>query len=92
MGLSKGEMALLQLVTDMVPSANPEELSSLLNQVVTERTFSGWQVQPIIQATIKRDIILKLAKYTKDHTAVKLNPDDYSKFSQEAMKYVEKHF
>ena len=92
MGLSKGEMALLQLVTDMVPSANPEELSSLLNQVVTERTFSGWQVQSSIQATIKRDIILELAKYSKDHTEVKLNPDDYSKFSQEAMKYVEKHF
>jgi hypothetical protein len=48
-------------------------------------------VQPSIQATIKRDIILKLAKYTKDHTEVKLKPDDYSEFSQEAMKYVEKH-
>jgi hypothetical protein len=25
-------------------------------------------------------------------TYKKLNPDDYSKFSREAMKYVEKHF
>ena len=76
----------------MVSGANPEELSSLLNQVVTEHTFSGWQVQPSIQATIKRDIILELAKYIEDHTEVKLKPDDYSEFSQEAMKYVEKHF
>ncbi len=41
---------------------------------------------------IKRDIILELARYAREHPAVKLNPDDYSLFSQEAMKYVEKHF
>ena len=29
---------------------------------------------------------------SREHTEVKLNPDDYSMFSQEAMKYVEKHF
>ncbi len=34
----------------------------------------------------------KLAKYARVHPEVDLNPDDYSKFSQEAMKYVEKHF
>jgi hypothetical protein len=49
-------------------------------------------VQPSVQGTIKRDIILELAKYAKTHPEVKLNPDDYSMFSQEAMKYVEKHF
>ena len=31
------------------------------------------------------DIILELAKYAKEHTEVKLNPDDYSTFSQEAI-------
>ncbi len=92
MGLSKGEMALRQLVEEKVPGAEPEELSSLLNKVVIEHTFSGWQVQPSVNATIKKDIILELAKYSKEHTEVKLNPDDYSMFSQEAMKYVEKHF
>ena len=92
MGFSKGEMALRQLVTEKVPGAEPNELSSLLNTVVIEHTFTGWQVQPNVQATIKRDIILELAKYAKTHPQVKLNPDDYSMFSQEAMKYVEKHF
>ena len=70
----------------------PEQLASLLNNVVTEHTFQGWQVQPSVHATIKRDIILELAKYAKEHPEVDLNSDDYSKFSQEAMKYVEKHF
>jgi len=41
---------------------------------------------------MKRDIILELATYAKEHTEVKLNSDDYSTFSQEAMKYVEKYF
>jgi len=92
MGISKGEMALHQLVADKVPGAEPNELSSLLNKVVTENTFAGWQVQPSVHATIKRDIILELAKHAKEHPEVGLNPDDYSMFSQEAMKYVERHF
>ena len=41
---------------------------------------------------IERDIILELAKYAKEHPEVDLDPDDYSKFSQDAMKYVEKHY
>jgi len=92
MGLSKGEIALRQLVEEKVPGAEPDELSSLLSKVVVENTFSGWQVQPSVSAIIKRDIILELAKYAKEHTNVKLSPDDYSMFSQEAMKYVEKHY
>ena len=92
MGISKGEMALLQLVNEKVPCDEPDELASLLSRVVNERIFQGWQVQPSVHATIKRDIIFELVKYAKDHTEVDLNPDDYSNFSQEAMKYVEKHF
>ena len=69
-----------------------EEYERLLKKVVTEHIFPGWQVQPSVHATIKRDIIFELVKYAKEHTEVDLNPDDYSKFSQEAMKYVEKHF
>ena len=92
MGISKGEMAIRQLVEERVLCDEPDELASRLSEVVTEHTFRSWQVQPSVHATIKRDIILELAKYTKEHTEVDLNPDDYSKFSQEAMKYVEKHF
>jgi hypothetical protein len=54
--------------------------------------ISRWQAQSSVHATIKKDIILELAKYTKEHPDVKLSPDDYSKFSQEAMQYVEKHY
>ena len=46
----------------------------------------------IIESTIKKDIILELVKYAREHPEVDLNPDDYSRFSQEAMKYMEKHF
>ncbi len=91
-GISKGEMALRQIVSEKVRYAKPEELGSRLKNVVAEQTFPGWQKQPSVQATIKRDIILELAKYSKEHPEVELNPDDYSKFSKEAMKYVEKHF
>ena len=91
-GISKGEMALRQIISEKVRYAKPEELGSRLKNVVAEQTFPGWQRQPSVQATIKRDIILELAKYSKEHPEIELNPDDYSEFSKEAMKYVEKHF
>ncbi|GAH88858.1 unnamed protein product, partial [marine sediment metagenome] len=75
-----------------VPCDEPDELASLLKDIVIESTFQGWQVQPSVHASIKKDIILELVKYAKEHPEVNLNPDDYSRFSQEAMKYVEKHF
>ncbi|MFC2018689.1 type I restriction endonuclease subunit R [Chloroflexota bacterium] len=92
MSLSKGETAIRQLVNARISSNATDEIAAVLNKVVTEHIFQGWQVQPSVRATIKRDIILELAKYAKAHPEVDLDPDDYSKFSQEAMKYVEKHF
>jgi len=59
---------------------------------VAEQTFPGWQSQSNVHATIKRDLILELAKYTKKNPDVKLSPGDFSKFSREALKYVEKHY
>lgn len=92
-GISKGEMALRQIVKEKIKYVgNPERLGSRLKSIVAEHAFPGWQKQPSVQATIKRDIIIELAKYSKEHPDVELNPDDYSKFSKEAMKYVEKHF
>lgn len=44
------------------------------------------------KATIRRDIILEVGEYGKEDPDVKLNADDYSKFTQEAMKYVERRF
>jgi len=92
LGISKGEMALRQLVSDKVKIEKTDELIGLLKESIEEHVFPGWQKQPTVQATIKRDIILELAKYAQTHPEVGLSPDDYSKFSQEAMKYVEKLF
>ena len=93
MGLSKGEMAIRQLVSKkIVQYGEADELVSKITQCVAEETFPGWQSQSSVHATIKRDIILKLAKYAKDHPDINFNLDYYSKFSQEAMKYVEKHY
>jgi len=92
MGLSKGEMAIRQLVQEKIEFYEPDELANLLKYVVVKHVFPGWQTQPSIHATIKRDIIIELANYSKAHPEAEINPDDYSKFSQDAMKYVEKHF
>ncbi len=86
-------MAIRQLVSEkVVRYGKADELVSKIAQCVAEQTFPGWQAQTSVHATIKRDIILELAKYAQEHTDIGLSPDDYSKFSQEAMNYVEKHF
>ncbi len=45
-----------------------------------------------VQAAIKRDIVLNLVIDAKYHVEVNLNHDDYSKFSDDIMKYVGKHY
>ena len=92
MGVSKGEMALRQLVSEKLPKAETEVFSDILKGVIAKLTFPGWQKQTTVQASIKRDIILELAKYSMEHPEAGLNPDDFSEFSKEAMTYVEKHF
>jgi len=92
MGMSMGEMALQQLVKERVHSEKADELVARLKESIEKHVFPGWQKQPTVQATIKRDIILEIAKYDQEHSDIELNPDEYSKFSQEAMKYVEKLF
>ena len=90
---SRGEMAIRQLVAEkVVQYGKADELASKITDCISEKVFPGWQSQSTVQAEIKRDIILELAKYAQAHPEVELNPDDYSKFSREAMKYVEKHF
>ena len=50
------------------------------------------QNQPSVQATIKRDIIIGMAEYAKENDDTSMDPDEYSKFGMEAMKYVDQHF
>ena len=93
MGLSKGEMAIRQLVNEkVVQYGEADELVEKIAQCVAGQIFPGWQSQSSVHATIKRDIILEVAQYAKEHPEVNLDPDDYSKFSKDAMKYVEKHY
>ena len=92
MGVSKGEMALRQLVSEKLPKADTEGFSDILKGVITKHTFPGWDNQTTVKGSIKRDIIIELANYSKEHPEAGLNPDDFSEFSKEAMTYVEKHF
>ena len=92
MAVSKGELAIIQLIANKTNYSNPEDLATRLTNIIKEHTFKGWQNQPSVQATIKRDIIIAMAENAKENNDISLNPDEYSKFGQEAMKYVEKYF
>ena len=92
MKLSKGELAINQLVAGKTNYAKPDELATRLTKIIAEHTFPGWQNQPSVQATIKRDIIIGMAEYAKENDDTSMDPDEYSKFGMEAMKYVEQHF
>jgi len=89
---SKGELAINQLVAGKTNYAKPDELATRLTNIIAEHTFPGWQNQPSVQATIKRDIIIGMAEYAKENDDTSMDPDEYSKFGMEAMKYVEQHF
>ena len=89
---SKGELAINQLVAGKTNYAKPDELATRLTNIIAEHTFPGWQNQPSVQATIKRDIIIGMAEYAKENDDSSMDPDEYSQFGKEAMKYVEKHF
>ena len=89
---SKGELAINQLVAGKTNYAKPDELATRLTNIIVEHTFPGWQNQPSVQATIKRDIIIGMAEYAKENDDTSMDPDEYSKFGMEAMKYVEQHF
>ena len=92
MGLSKGELAIKQLVVEKTTYGEPDELAGRLTNIISEHTFPGWQIQPSVQAEIKRDLIIGIAEYAKEKEDDNIDPDEYSKFGKEAMKYVEKHF
>jgi hypothetical protein len=92
MKLSKGELAIKQLVAEKTSYSESDELSDRLTNIIAEHTFPGWQNQPTVQASIKRDIIIGMAEYAKEKDDSSMDPDEYSQFGKEAMKYVEKHF
>jgi len=90
--LSKGTLALRQLVSKKITYSKPDELADRIDSVVADHTFPGWQVQSTVEATIKRDIIMELAKFAKDHPEADLDPDDFSEISKEALQYIERYY
>ncbi len=91
-GVSKGEMALRQLIGEALPHDGADDFVAILRNTIEEQTFQNWQEQPGIPETIRQKIFLALVMYAKDHPALDLTPEQYSQFSQEAMKYVERYF
>ena len=69
-------------------------ITNELNTVVVSYTndFENWQQKATIVAKIKRDIILKLAMLSKIHSAIQNQKIDYSKFSEQLMKYIIQHY
>jgi len=92
MKLSKGDLALLQLAQERIEDGKADELARRMKSVVSDKTFPGWQAQPTVRATIKRDIIIELAKYRKENPDTDISQDDLSIISSEALQYIEKHF
>jgi len=90
--LCKGTLALRQLVSKKISYSKPDELADRIDSVVADHTFPGWQVQSTVEATIKRDIIMELAKFAKEHPEADLDPDDFSEISKEALKYIERYY
>ena len=93
--LSMGERAISQLLREKLDN---EELVSVitseLNEVVISYTndFNNWQQKGTVVAKIRRDIILKLAMLSKVHSAIQNQKIDYSKFSEQLMKYIIQHY
>ena len=93
--LSMGERAINQLLREKLDN---EELVSVitneLNEVVISYTndFKNWQQKETVVAKIRRDIILKLAMLSKVHSAIQNQKIDYSKFSEQLMKYIIQHY
>ena len=80
-------------IAPIIIKSNNDQLTSLVNCIAFNGIISNsWQNQPSVQATIKRDIIIGMAEYAKENDDSSMDPDEYSKFGMEAMKYVEQHF
>ena len=93
--LSMGQRAISQLLTEKLENQElVEVITNELNAVVVSYTndFENWQQKATIVAKIKRDIILKLAMLSKIHSAIQNQKIDYSKFSEQLMKYIIQHY
>ncbi|MDA9107304.1 type I restriction endonuclease subunit R [Flavobacteriaceae bacterium] len=93
--LSMGERAISQLIGEKLDNLElVSVITNELNAVVVSHTndFNNWQQKETVVREIRRDIILKLAMLSKVHSAIQNDKIDYSKFSEQLMKYIIQHY
>jgi len=93
--LSMGERAISQLIGEKLDNLElVSVITNELNTVVVSHTndFKNWQQKETVVREIRRDIILKLAMLSKVHSAIQNDKIDYSKFSEQLMKYIIQHY
>ena len=90
-----GERVMSQLIGEKLDNLElVSVITNELNTVVVSHTndFKNWQQKETVVREIRRDIILKLAMLSKVHSAIKNDKIDYSKFSEQLMKYIIQHY
>ena len=93
LGMTKGELALNQLTREELEFDNPEDLAKDIIGIIENKSFQGWQNQPTVANEIVKEIIIKLYETNKNEKpTVEMSADEITKFSKEAMKYIERHF
>jgi hypothetical protein len=93
--LSMGERAIHQMLSVKLDNEElVQVILSELNEEVLKHTtdFKNWQEKDTVVATIKRDIIIKLAMLSKVHSAIQKEKIDYSLFAEELMKYIIRYY
>ena len=68
--------------------------TSELNEVVISYTndFNNWQQKQMIVDRIRVDIIKKLVRLSKIHSAINKETVDYIAFAEQLMKYIIQHY
>lgn len=93
--LSMGEKAIQQMLSDKIDNKElVEVILNELNELVLNHTkdFQNWQKKETVVATIKRDVIIKLAMLSKVHSAIEKEKIDYSSFADDLMKFIIRYY
>lgn len=95
LGLSKGEMAIRQILTTFIDDqSSTESVADALNEKIMSHTdgFENWQLQPSIIGKIKSDIIIGLIQAGQENNKINIDPDDLSGIATEMIKFIEMYY
>jgi len=90
---TKGQRAISQILRNKIQNEEIlKNLTSKIHEIVLNHTrdFKNWQEQGTKIAQIKKELIIFFA--TLNMPEFKLEPDEYSDFSNELLKYIESHY